>query len=142
MSIASKQAEIVAQYQALPDWESRYKKIIEQGKALGNLPESLKIEDNKVRGCQSQVWMSAKLCGDRVEILADSDAAIVKGLVALLVMVYSNEKPSDILQSPPTFLNDLGLNSNLSQSRVSGLSSMVKQIMFYAMAFQSMLSHK
>jgi cysteine desulfuration protein SufE len=92
-----------------------------------------------VKGCQSQVWLHAELAGDRVHFSADSDASIVKGIVALLVYVYSDSTPDEILMTKPTFLEDIGLREHLSMSRANGLTSMVKQISFYAMAFKAKL---
>ncbi len=131
----TKVQEIVAEFNALSDWESKYKRIIQIGKSLPDMPEELKTEDNKVRGCQSQVWVSAKLENGKIYFQADSDAAIVKGLIALLVSVYSELSPQEILAQSPDFIQELGLNANLSQARANGLVSMVKQIKLYALAF-------
>jgi len=138
MSIVERQKQIVAEFQSLTDWEERYKKLIEIGKALPELPESKKLEDYKVKGCQSQVWMHARLEGGRIVFEADSDALLVRGLVALLLRVYSGSTPAEILATPPDFVKDIGLESKLSPSRANGLFSMIKQIKFYAVAFQSM----
>lgn len=107
------------------------------------MPENLKTEQNIVKGCQSQVWLSAKLSDDgRVELLGDSDALIVKGLVGLLLAVYSGATPSEILMTPPEFLKALGFEGNLSPSRANGLHSMLKQIKLYATAFDYVLKSK
>ncbi|MCB0394739.1 MAG: SufE family protein [Bdellovibrionales bacterium] len=134
------QNEIVNQFQSASDWESRYKMIIQIGRELPDLDESQRIDENLVKGCQSRVWMSARLEGDRVIFEADSDASIVKGLVALLLKTYSGHTPDEILNHPPHFIEKLGLNANLSQTRASGLASMVKQIKFYALAFKAITS--
>lgn len=136
MSIADRQKQIVAEFAGLSDWEDRYKKLIEFGKQLPELPDSKKLEDFKVKGCQSQVWMHARMDGGRVVFEADSDALLVRGLVALLLRVYSNATPAEILQTPPDFVKEIGLESKLSPSRANGLFSMIKQMKFYAMAFQ------
>jgi cysteine desulfuration protein SufE len=121
------------------EWEARYKHLIELGKKMPPMNEEFKTEDNKVKGCQSQVWLHAELIGDKVHFSADSDASIVKGIVALLVYVYSDSTPDEILMTKPTFLEDIGLREHLSMSRANGLTSMVKQISFYAMAFKAKL---
>jgi cysteine desulfuration protein SufE len=137
--IATIQSEIVAEFAAISDWEARYKRIIEVGRSLKAMPEALKIDENKVKGCQSSVWMIARLENGNMIIEADSDASIVKGLVALLVKVYSGQTPDAVLSHAPDFLQKIGLNTHLSQTRVNGLVSMVKQIKFYAIAFQAFL---
>lgn len=134
----TKVENIVAEFNAFPDWESKYKHLIELGKALPPMPQELRTDANKVRGCQSQVWLHAKPENGKVVFQADSDAAIVKGLVALLIRVYSDETPEVILSTPPDFIQNLGLSANLSQARANGLVSMVKQIKYYALAFQTL----
>ncbi|MDD4974003.1 MAG: SufE family protein [Bacteriovorax sp.] len=121
------------------EWEARYKHLIELGKKMPPMKEEFKTEENKVKGCQSQVWLHAELIGDKIHFSADSDASIVKGIVALLVYVYSESTPDEILMTKPTFLEDIGLREHLSMSRANGLTSMVKQISFYAMAFKAKL---
>jgi cysteine desulfuration protein SufE len=97
--------------------------------------DSLKSEENKVRGCQSQVWLSAELKDGHVRFQADSDAQIVKGLISILLKIYNDRTPQEILKTPPDFVEKLGLNTNLSQTRANGLASMIKQIKFFAIAF-------
>lgn len=126
-------------FKSFSEWEARYKHLIELGKKMPPMKEEFKTEENKVKGCQSQVWLHAELIGDRVHFSADSDASIVKGIVALLVYVYSDSTPDQILMTKPTFLEDIGLREHLSMSRANGLSAMVKQISFYAMAFGAKL---
>jgi cysteine desulfuration protein SufE len=124
------------------DWEKKYEKIIEYGKKWPGLPEDLKIEDLKVKGCQSQVWIKAEIdpIAKTVTFRGDSDAIIVKGLVAIVLHVYSNETPETIMKTEPHFLKDMGFDSGLSPSRTNGLYSMIKQIKYYATAFQYLLS--
>lgn len=118
-------------------WELKYEKIIELGKKWPGLPEKLKTDDLKVKGCQSQVWLKATpLENGKIQFQGDSDAILVKGLVALVLSVYSNETPKDILEFEPQFLKDIGLDTGLSPSRSNGLFSMIKQIKYYAIAFQ------
>lgn len=133
-----RQKEIVREFENLSTWEDRYKKLIEIGKVLPELPAAKKLEDYKVKGCQSQVWMYAKLSDGKVIFEADSDALLVRGLVALLLRIYSNATPAEILTTPPDFVKDIGLESKLSPSRANGLLSMIKQMKYYAMAFQSL----
>jgi cysteine desulfuration protein SufE len=141
--IVDRQKQIISEFEALSDWEDRYRKIIEMGRQLGDMPEDLKTEDNKVKGCQSQVWLYAQLNSQgEMLIQGDSDAMIVKGLVALLLRVYSGAKPDEILQSPPEFLKALGFEGHLSPSRANGLHSMLKQIRLYATAFAYVLKSK
>jgi len=142
MSIRDKQARLVAEFQAIPEWEERYKRIIARGRTLAAMPEALKTEDNKVRGCASQVWLHAELDGGQLHYRADSDALITKGLVALIVQVYDGETPGDVLRTPPSFIEELGLNANLSPNRANGLTAMVRQIKAYALAFQTRLNRE
>jgi cysteine desulfuration protein SufE len=136
MTIQEKQAQVIADFSAVTDWEARYRKIIDLGKSLPAMDESLKIEQNIVKGCQSQVWLHASLDNQGNMILqGDSDALIVKGLVGLLLKIYSGSSPSDVLMTPPEFLKALGFEGNLSPSRSNGLHSMLKQIKLYAAAF-------
>jgi cysteine desulfuration protein SufE len=128
MSIAEKQQALVAEFQRIPEWEDRYKRIIDLARNLPAMPNALKTDDKKVRGCSSTVWLHSERKDDRVEYLADSDAVLVRGLVAILMQVYSGEKAEDILATPPTFIEQLGLNTNLSPNRANGLVSMVNQI--------------
>jgi cysteine desulfuration protein SufE len=136
MTLKERGDQIAAEFVQLSSWEDRYKKIITLGKKMPDLPESLRTEEAKVRGCQSQVWLHAHL-NDRgeVEFQGDSDALLVKGLVALLVGVYSGSQPEEILQTPPDFLKAIGFEGNLSPSRANGLFAMMKQIRYFATAF-------
>lgn len=128
MSLKQTIDRIAAEFTALPEWEDRYKRIIEMARDLPAMPEHLKTDDKKVRGCSSTVWLHGDRQGDRVVYLADSDAVLVRGLVALLLQVYSGQRAEDILATQPTFIEDLGLNQNLSPNRANGLTAMVTQI--------------
>lgn len=142
-TIQERQAKIISDFSAFTDWEDRYKKIIEMGKSLPEMPEELKTEQNIVKGCQSQVWLHAAMSEDgKMMLVGDSDALIVKGLVALLLKVYSGSTPNEVLMTPPEFLRALGFEGNLSPSRANGLHSMLKQIKLYATAFDYMLKLK
>lgn len=137
--VTERQKKLADEFSAAADWEARYKLLIERGKKLPALPAEIMTETYKVKGCQSQVWLHANLSPDGlVELRADSDALIVKGLVAILLEVYSHSKPDDILTAPTTFLKDLGFEGGLSPSRANGLYAMLKQILYYAQAFQAL----
>lgn len=137
MSMLEKQLAIVREFADLPDWEARYKRIIAIGRALDALPEELRDDEHKVRGCASNVWLHAERADDgHVRYRADSDAMIVRGLVALLVRVYDDESPADILATEPLFIDELELAQHLSSNRANGLASMVQQIKQYAAAFK------
>lgn len=142
MDINQRIAQIVEEFNRFSNWEDRYKHLIDFGKNLSPLPEAYRLEENKVKGCQSQVWLYATLDSGKIQLYADSDASIVKGIVALLVYVYSNSSPDEILNTKPTFIEEIGLKEHLSMSRANGLTSMVKQISFYAMAFKAKMTMK
>lgn len=136
-----KKIEIVKKDFMHNDWEQKYEKIIEYGKNWKGIEESVKNEDLKIKGCQSQVWIKAELTPDKkIKFYGDSDALIVKGLVAILLTVYSDETPEAILKTEPLFIKDIGFDSGLSPSRANGLYAMLKQIKYYATAFQYLLS--
>ena len=138
MSVTEEQEKIVENFAELEDWEDKYSLLIKMGKDLGDLDPEIKIEKNKISGCQSQVWMHAKLEDNKMIIFGDSDAMIVKGLVAMLIQVYSNQKPEEILLSPPEFLNKIGIDKHLSPTRKNGLGAMLKQIQLFALAFKAL----
>ena len=139
MSIEEKDIAILERFQGDDSWEDRYARIIKLGKDYDGLPEAEKIEDLLVKGCQSQVWIKADLTADKtIQFRADSDALIVKGLVALLVELFSGEKPSTVLNYKPQFIEKLGLGNHLSPSRANGLNSMMKQMKFYAVAYSAL----
>jgi len=141
-NLKTRQENMIQEFQAVTSWEDRYKKIIAMGKALPDLPDSKRVEEAKVKGCQSQVWLHAKLNSQGgIEFEGDSDALIVKGLVAMLLKIYSGSTPEEILTTPPDFLKALGFEGNLSPSRANGLFSMIKQIRYFATAF-AMLQNK
>jgi cysteine desulfuration protein SufE len=138
MSVAEEQNKIVEKFSEIAEWDDKYSLLIKMGKDLGELDPEIKIEKNKISGCQSQVWMHAKMEDDKMVIFGDSDAMIVKGLVAMLIKVYSNQKPEEILSSPPEFLNKIGIDKHLSPTRKNGLGAMLKQIQLFALAFKTL----
>ncbi|MGF1571882.1 MAG: SufE family protein [Sumerlaeia bacterium] len=140
--IQQAQQEVIQQFDGCVDWEDRYQRIIDLGKEHGDIPEEFKVEKFRVKGCQSTVYLHASLNGERVHFQATSDAMIVKGLVSLLMQVYNNRKPQEILSTPPSFIKEIGLSENLSQGRANGLASMIQQITLYAQAFSAMLQTK
>ena len=136
-SIEDVQNKIVREFNLLEDWTERYKYIIKLGSKLPQLDSSKKVEHNIVKGCQSQVWLHAEFSEGKIIFEADSDAAITKGLVALMVHLYSHQSPNAILATEPTFITEIGMNEHLSPTRANGLASMVKQMKIYALAFSS-----
>jgi len=142
MGILDDMGALVDEFAAFPDWEARYRRIIELGRTLPPMDEALKIEQNRVRGCASTVWLHAAAEPDagaapKIVFQADSDAILVRGLVALLLKVYNRRTAREILGAPPDFLEDLGLNVNLSANRANGLTAMAARIREYAEAFQA-----
>lgn len=133
-SIEEIQNEIIEEFEGFSDWEEKYSYLIEQGSELKNLDEKYKIPENIVKGCQSQVWLIHKYNSDLklMEFEADSDSLIVKGLISILMRLYSNQKPSDILNNELFVFEKIGLKGHLSPSRANGLSSMIRYIKEYS----------
>ena len=136
MSIKEKQQELIDAFAFLSDWEQKYEYIIDLGKELKGLPEEKKKEDILIKGCQSQVWLDAELHDGKIFFLADSDGILPKGIISLLVGVYSGHTAEEILAADFDFISKIGLQEFLSPSRANGLASMIKQIKFYAVAYQ------
>lgn len=134
MKIKEIQQEIIDEFEFLEDWMEKYEHLIELGKSLPIIEESNKKEENLISGCQSKVWLFAELIDGKIQYTADSDAILTKGIVALLLRVFSGQKPEDILQSDTDFIDKIGLKEHLSPTRANGLLSMVKQIKLYALA--------
>jgi cysteine desulfuration protein SufE len=130
--IAVAQEELIADFELFEDWMDRYQYLIDLGRRLPEFPEELRTEENRIRGCQSQVWFVADKKDGRLEFRAISDAAIVSGLIALLLRLYSGRYPQDILDTPPDFVEALQLESHLSPTRSNGLSSMLQAIRRFA----------
>ena len=137
MTIKAIQDEIVDEFSLFDDWMERYEYIIELGKKLPLINEEFKTEDNIIKGCQSKVWLQGEQQGDTVAFTADSDAILTKGIIAILIRVFSNQKPADILEADMDFIDAIGLKEHLSPTRANGLVSMIKNIKMYALAFQS-----
>ena len=126
------QSELIEEFQFFDDWMDRYQYIIDMGRRLPAFPEAEKTDANKIRGCQSQVWFLAEMNGDRLHLQATSDAAIVLGLIAVLLRIYNDRKPEDILAAPADFVSALKLEQHLSPTRSNGLASMLKAINAFA----------
>ena len=136
MGIKEKQQELIDDFAFFSDWEQKYEYIIDLGKELKGLPEEKKKEDILIKGCQSQVWLDAELRDGKIFFLADSDGILPKGIISLLVGVYSGHTAEEILAADFDFISKIGLQEFLSPSRANGLASMIKQIKFYAVAYQ------
>ena len=139
-TIESIQNEIVEEFSLFEDWMQRYEYMIELGKSLPLIDEKYKTEDHIIKGCQSKVWIHADLEEDLLKFTADSDAIITKGIIAILIRVFSNQHPKDILKANTDFIDKIGLKEHLSPTRANGLVSMIKQIKMYAVAFQTQMN--
>lgn len=137
MEIKAIQDEIIDEFSMFDDWEERYQYVIDLGKTLPLIEEQYKTEDNIIKGCQSKVWLHAEEKDGNVVFTADSDAILTKGLIAIMIRVFSNQKPGDILESDTGFVDEIGLKEHLSPTRANGLLSMIKQIKMYALAFSA-----
>ena len=132
------QAELVDEFEIFDDWMSRYEYVIDLGRQLPDFPEKWKTDENKIQGCQSQVWLNTQMRDGKMYIDGTSDAAIVSGLVAIVLRVYSGQHPQDILDAKPDFITDIGFNDHLSPTRSNGLHSMLRSI--YQTAGQNLAS--
>ncbi len=138
MTIKEKQDQLIKEFENYSEWDDKYAYLIKLGRELEPLPEEFKTDKYKLNGCQSQVWINAKQNDGKVVLEADSDAAIVKGLIAVLIKVYSGSTPEEILTNPPDFLSKIGIDNHLSPTRKNGLGAMLKQIQMYAFALKAM----
>ncbi|MCX6172790.1 MAG: SufE family protein [Flavobacterium sp.] len=135
MTIEQIQQDIVDEFSMFDDWMERYEYIIELGKGLPIIEEQYKTEDNIIKGCQSKVWVHGEQNEDKIVFTADSDAILTKGIIAILIRSFSNQKAADILEANTHFIDEIGLKEHLSPTRANGLVSMIKQIKMYALAF-------
>ena len=131
------QDEIVDEFSMFDDWMQRYEYIIELGKNLPLIKEEFKTENNLIKGCQSKVWLQGEKVDDKVVFTADSDAILTKGIIAILIRVFSNQSATDIINADMGFIDDIGLKEHLSPTRANGLVSMIKNIKMYALAFNT-----
>jgi cysteine desulfuration protein SufE len=138
-SINEIQDEIIDEFSMFDDWMQRYEYMIELGKSLELIDEKYKTDDYTIKGCQSKVWVFAELNDQLIQFTADSDAIITKGIIALLLRVFSGQRPQDILDAELYFIDQIGLKEHLSPTRANGLLSMIKQIKLYAVAYQTQI---
>ncbi|MGB0453545.1 MAG: SufE family protein [Bacteriovoracaceae bacterium] len=138
---------IVKKFEEFGSWELKYKHIIECGKKLSDFPDQFKEEKFKVKGCQSQVWLYPEIAVSHddanrkvIHFHADSDASIVKGIIAVLLSVYNDLTPNEVLEVDESFIDTIGLRQHLSMSRANGLNSMIKQIKMYALVYKTQFS--
>jgi len=137
MKIKEIQDEIVDEFSMFDEWDERYQYVIDLGKTLPLINEQYKTEDNIIKGCQSKVWLHAEQQDGNIVFTADSDAILTKGLIAIMIRVFSNQKPEAILEANTAFIDEIGLKEHLSPTRANGLVSMIKQIKMYALAFSA-----
>jgi cysteine desulfuration protein SufE len=141
-SIQERQEEIIEEFSMFEDWMQRYEYMIELGKSLPLIDEKHKTDENIIKGCQSKVWVYAEMDEDQVDFTADSDAIITKGIIAILIRVFSGQKPEDIINADTNFIDEIGLKEHLSPTRANGLVSMIKQMKMYAIAYNSQQNNK
>ncbi|RKS99471.1 SufE family protein [Flavobacterium sp. 123] len=137
MTIKEIQEEIIDEFSMFDDWMQRYEYIIDLGKSLPLIKEEAKTDENLIKGCQSKVWLQGEYTDDKIVFTADSDAILTKGIIAILIRVFSNQKASDILNADMDFIDEIGLKEHLSPTRANGLVSMIKNIKMYALAFNT-----
>ena len=135
-TIAEIENEIVDDFALFDTWEEKYQYIIEIGQKLKPLPAEFKIDDNKIKGCQSSVWLTASENNGIIEFSADSDSVFVKGEIALLMEVLSGQPAEAIVNAELGFIDQIGLRSHMAQTRANGLAAMIKQMKLYAVGFQ------
>lgn len=141
MTIEALQEELIDEFSMFDDWMQRYEYMIELGKSLPLIEENLKTDDKLIKGCQSKVWLNSEMKNGKIIFTADSDAIITKGIIAVLVRVFSNQKPQAILDANTDFIDEIGLKEHLSPTRANGLVSMIKQMKMYALAYQTQLNN-
>ncbi|PSG90129.1 SufE family protein [Aurantibacter aestuarii] len=139
-SIQEIQEDIIDEFSMFEDWEERYQYMIDLGKTLPLIDEQFKTEDNIIKGCQSKVWVHAEFNDNKIEFTADSDAIITKGIIAILIRVFSNQSPKAIMEANTDFIDEIGLKEHLSPTRANGLVSMIKQLKMYAIAYQTQVN--
>ncbi|MDC8002604.1 SufE family protein [Aureisphaera galaxeae] len=137
--IAALQEELIDEFSLFEDWMDKYEHLIELGKGLPLIQPELKTDDKLIKGCQSKVWLHSEMDGDTVVFTADSDAIITKGIIAVLIRVFSHQTPESIVNADTSFIDEIGLKEHLSPTRANGLVSMIKQMKLYAVAYQAQL---
>ncbi|MRT17709.1 SufE family protein [Vitellibacter sp. q18] len=141
MTIEAIQEAMIDEFSMFDDWMQRYEYMIELGKSLPLIDENLKTDEKLIKGCQSKVWLHSELKDGKIIFTADSDAIITKGIIAVLVRVFSNQEPQAILDANTDFIDEIGLKEHLSPTRANGLVSMIKQMKMYALAYQTQLKN-
>ncbi|MDD2529635.1 MAG: SufE family protein [Bacteroidales bacterium] len=137
MTIDEIQNKIIEEFSIFEDWMDKYNYLIELGRDCPIIDDKDKVEANLIKGCQSRVWVNAELIDGKMDIKADSDAVITKGIITLLLRIFNNQTPKDVYESEVFFIEQIGLSTHLSPTRSNGLLAMVKQIKLYALAFMS-----
>ena len=135
MTIENLQENLIEDFSFFDDWTQKYEYMIELSKTLDKMDESLKNDENLIKGCQSKVWLNADFKDGKINFIADSEAIITKGIIAILLMVFNNKTPDEIIKSDVSFIEKIGLKEHLSPNRANGMYSMIKQIKFYAIAY-------
>ena len=138
MTISEKGQSLVEDFSFMEDWTEKYQYLIDLSKNLTPMDTKFKVEDNLIKGCQSKVWLKASFENELINFQADSDAIISKGIVAILLSVLNDRKPNEILNADLSFIDQIGLKEHLSPNRANGLSSTLKQIKFYALAYSKL----
>ena len=138
MSIKDIQNEIIDEFSLFEDWMQKYEYLIELGKSIKPIKEENKIDSNLIKGCQSKLWLHAEFSKGKMVYSADSEAIITKGIAAILLRVFSNQTPNDIINSNVDYIDKIGLKEHLSPTRANGLMSLVKQLKYYALAFSKL----
>ena len=135
MTIENLQQNLIQDFSFFEDWTQRYEYMIELSKGLEKMDVQMKNNKNIIKGCQSKVWLHAELNNGKIKFLADSEAIITRGIIAILLTIFNNRTPKEIIESDTNFIEKIGLKEHLSPNRANGLYSMIKQIKFYAIAF-------
>ena len=135
MTIENLQENLIEDFSFFEDWTQKYEYMIELSKTLDKMDDSLKNDENLIKGCQSKVWLNADYIDGKINFKADSEAIITKGIIAILLIVFNNKTPDEIINSDVSFIEKIGLKEHLSPNRANGLYSMIKQIKFYAIAY-------
>ena len=135
MTIENLQQNLIQDFEFFEDWTQKYEYMIELSKGLDKMDQEMKSDKNIIKGCQSKVWLHAEYSDGKIKFLADSEAIITRGIIAILLMVFNNKTPDEIINSDISFIEKIGLKEHLSPNRANGLYSMIKQIKFYAIAY-------
>ena len=135
MTIENLQENLIEDFSFFEDWTQKYEYMIELSKTLDKMDDSLKNDENLIKGCQSKVWLNADYIDGKINFKADSEAIITKGIIAILLIVFNNKTPGEIINSDVSFIEKIGLKEHLSPNRANELYSMIKQIKFYAIAY-------